>query len=60
MPKREFVRLSIPHAESALIARIHRDGQVLQKRFAGARVTLNAKVPPSMLAELEPYRLNDR
>ncbi len=55
-PKREFVRLAIPHAESALIARIYRDGQVLRKRFAGGSVSLDAKVPPSMLAELEPYR----
>jgi len=59
-PKREFVRLAIPHADGALIARIHRDGQVLQKRFAPGRVVLDAKVPPSMLAELEPYRRRDR
>jgi len=58
-PRHEFVRLAIPTGQTALVARIHRDGQVLQKKFAGGRCELDAKVPPSMLAELQPYRRDD-
>lgn len=59
-PKHEFVRLAIPTNQTALVARIHRDGQVLQKKFVRGRCELDAKVPPSMLAELQPYRRADR
>ena len=55
-PKHAFVRLAIPTSQTALVARIHRDGQVLQKKFVEGCCELDAKVPPSMLAELEPYR----
>jgi GTP-binding protein HflX len=55
-PKRKFVRLAIPHHQSALVARIHREGQVLNKAFVDGYVELDAKVPPNMLAELEPFR----
>jgi len=55
MPKRAFVRLSVPHRESALVAKIHREGQVLRKHFVDGCVELEAKVPPNMLAELAPF-----
>ena len=59
-PKHAFVRLAIPTSQTALVARIHREGQVLQKKFVEGRCELDAKVPPSMLAELKPYlRVND-
>lgn len=58
-PRHEFVRLAIPTSRTALVARIHREGQVLQKKFVGGRCELDAKVPPSMLAELQPYRRDD-
>ncbi len=55
-PKHEFVRLAIPTSQTALVARIHREGQVLQKKFVEGRCELDAKIPPSMLNELQPYR----
>ena len=58
-PRHEFVRLAIPTSQTALVARIHREGQVLQKKFVGGCCKLDAKVPPSMLAELQPYRCDD-
>ena len=58
-PRHEFVRLAIPTSQTALVARLHRDGQVLQKKFVDGRCEMDAKVPPSMLAELQPYRRDD-
>jgi GTP-binding protein HflX len=58
-PRHEFVRLLIPTNQTALVARLHRDGQVLQKKFVDGQCEMDAKVPPSMLAELQPYRRDD-
>jgi GTP-binding protein HflX len=58
-PRHEFVRLAIPTSQTALVARLHRDGQVLQKKFVDGRCEMDAKVPPSLLTELQPYRRDD-
>ena len=58
-PKRAFVRLALPHNLSALVAKIHREGQVLRKHFVAGCVQLEAKVPPNMLDELAPYVRDD-
>jgi GTP-binding protein HflX len=58
-PRHEFVRLVIPTNQTALVARLHRDGQVLQKKFVDGRCEMDVKVPPSLLAELQAYRRDD-
>jgi len=58
-PRHEFVRLAIPTSQTALVARLHRDGQVLQKKFVDGRCEMDAKVPPSLLTELQPYWRDD-
>ena len=36
-PKREFLELRIPHEQSAVIARLHKVGQVIERRYNGKR-----------------------
>lgn len=45
-PKREFLELKIPHEQSAVIARLHKVGQVLERRYSGRTARFKARVPP--------------
>jgi len=54
-PKREFVELRIPHEQSALIARLHKVGQVIERRYSGKTARFKARIPPHFHDEFAPF-----
>ena len=54
-PKREFLELRIPHEQSALIARLHKVGQVIERRYSGKTARFKARIPPHHHAEFAAY-----
>ena len=54
-PKREFLELRIPHEQSALIARLHQVGQVIERRYSGKTARFKARIPPHHHAEFAAY-----
>src|SRR5439155_136352 len=54
-PIREFVELSVPHANTGLIARLHSMGQVVERNYQGKTARFKARIPPYLLAEFEPF-----
>ena len=54
-PKREFLELRIPHEQSALIARLHKVGQVIERRYSGKTARFKARIPPHHHAEFETF-----
>jgi len=45
-PKREFLELKIPHERSEVIARLHKVGQVVERRYNGKTAKFKARIPP--------------
>lgn len=45
-PAREFLELRVPHEHSAIIARVHEVGQVVERRYFGKTARLKARIPP--------------
>ena len=58
-PVRDFVELEVPHDASALIARAHELGQVIERRYHGDTVRLKVRLPPHLRAEFAPYLVRD-
>ena len=58
-PVRDFVELEIPHDASALIARAHELGQVIERRYRGGHVRLKARIPPHLRGEFAPFIVRD-
>ena len=58
-PKREFLELRIPHEQSAVIARLHKVGQVIERRYSGKTARFKARIPPHHHAEFAAYIVND-
>ena len=58
-PVRDFVELEVPHDASALIARAHELGQVLERRYHGDAVRLKVRLPPHLRAEFAPFVVRD-
>jgi GTPase len=54
-PVRECVTLAVPHEESAVIARLHAVGQVLERDYKGKRARFKARIPPHLHAEFAPF-----
>lgn len=54
-PVREYVELSVPHGESAVIARLHEVAQVTERDYDGASARFKARIPPHFHAEFEEY-----
>jgi GTPase len=50
-PKREFLELRVPHEQSAVIARLHKVGQVIERRYNGKTARFKARIPPHHHAE---------
>jgi GTP-binding protein HflX len=57
-PIREFVELSVPHGQSAVIARLHQVGQVTERDYAGEQARFRARIPPHFHGEFAPYIVN--
>ena len=57
-PKREFLELRIPHEQSAVIARLHKVGQVIERRYNSKTARFKARIPPHHHAEFAAYIVN--
>jgi GTP-binding protein HflX len=58
-PKREFLELRIPHEQSAVIARLHKVGQVIERRYTGKLAKFKARIPPHYHAEFAAFIVRD-
>ena len=54
-PIRRMVEVQIPHEESAVIARLHATGQVLESDYEGDQACFKALIPPYMRDEFSSY-----
>jgi GTP-binding protein HflX len=54
-PPREFVQLAVPHEQSALIARLHAVGQVIESSYRGKQARFKARIPPHLHGEFAPF-----
>jgi len=54
-PERELLELKIPHEASAAIARLHKVGQVLERRYLSKTAKFKARIPPHHHAEFAAY-----
>ncbi len=54
-PKREFLELKIPHDRSDVIARLHKVGQVIERRYNGKAAKFKARIPPHYREEFAPF-----
>jgi len=54
-PKREFLELRVPHAESAVIARLHQVGQVIESSYRGPHARFKVRIPPHHHDEFAPF-----
>ncbi len=54
-PVREFMELSVPHEASAVIARLHAVGQVVERDYDGEKAWFKARIPPHLHEEFAPF-----
>ncbi len=54
-PERELLELRIPHEEAAAIARLHKVGQVLERRYLAKTTKFKARIPPHHHAEFAKF-----
>ena len=54
-PKREFLELRVPHDQSAVIARLHKVGQVISRSYRGPAARFKVRIPPHHHDEFAPY-----
>jgi GTP-binding protein HflX len=54
-PERELVELRIPHEQAALIARLHKVGQVLERRYLAKTTKFKARIPQQHRAEFAEF-----
>jgi GTPase len=54
-PERELLKLKIPHEEAAVIARLHKVGQVLERRYLAKTAKFKARIPPHHHAEFAAF-----
>ena len=54
-PERELLALRIPHEEAAVIARLHKVGQVLERRYLAKTTKFKARIPPHHHAEFAAF-----
>jgi GTP-binding protein HflX len=54
-PKREFLVLRVPHEQSAVIARLHQVGQVIESSYRGPKARFKVRIPPHYHDEFAPF-----
>jgi GTP-binding protein HflX len=54
-PTRDFLQLKIPHEASAAIARLHKIGQVIERRYNGKTANFKVRIPPHHHAEFAAF-----
>jgi GTP-binding protein HflX len=58
-PIREFVEVAVPHAESAVIARLHAVGQVVERAYDGGEARFKVRLPPHLRGEFARFIVGD-
>jgi GTP-binding protein HflX len=58
-PVRQFVRLELPHDASAIIARLHAVGEVVECDYDGPFVGMKVRIQPHHRADFAPYIRED-
>ena len=58
-PKREFLELRVPHEQAAVIARLHKVGQVIERRYSGKTARFKVRIPPQYHDEFAHYIVRD-
>ena len=58
-PKREFLELRVPHGQSAVIARLHQVGQVIESSYRGPKARFKVRIPPHYHDEFAPFIVRD-
>ena len=54
-PIRDYVELSVPHEDSAIIARLHEVAQITERDYAGDSAHFRARIPPHYRDEFARY-----
>ena len=54
-PERELVELKIPHERAAIIARLHKVGQVIERRYLARVAKFKARIPPHYHSEFAEF-----
>jgi len=49
------VQLDVPHAQSAVIARLHAVGQVVERNYDGPSARFKARIPPHLHREFSSF-----
>jgi len=58
-PEREFVQVAIPHERADVLARLHKVGQVVERRFYAKTARLKVRLPPHHHGEFAPFIVGD-
>ena len=59
-PAREFLELRVPHEKSAVIARLHAVGQVIESSYRGAKARFKVRIPPQHHDEFAQFIAKSR
>jgi GTPase len=54
-PAREFLELRVPHENTAVMARLHAVGQVIERSYRGPKARFKVRIPPHYHDEFAPY-----
>jgi len=54
-PVRQFVELSIPHADAAVMAKLHEVAQIVERDYSGDTARFKARIPPHLHAEFAEF-----
>jgi GTP-binding protein HflX len=54
-PEREFMELLVPHEASAVIARLHEVGHVVERDYEGEKAWFKVRIPPHFHGEFAPF-----
>lgn len=57
-PIRDFVDLLIPHDHPSAQARLHKVGQIVERKFVSEGGLFSARIPPHVRSEFEPYMID--
>ncbi len=59
-PVREFLELRVPHEQAAVIARLYKVGQVIERRYTGKLAKFKARIPPHHHAEFAKFIVSEK
>lgn len=58
-PARDFVQLAVPYESSAVVARLHEVGQVIERKYKGRLAHFKARIPPHLHAEFARFIVHE-